>query len=357
MHSPQASPSAPVPELFLPSRLEDLAEVFGKLGGGRSILLADSFDCGTTPVPGGAGPWLGVRTSGTTGQPGTCWHRWDGLRMNAVAASGYRGWVWASPFRADSFAGVQVALQAWVSSGRAVSLAGAWSEQWKLLERLRPQAVCATPTYLDLLAVSEADFRPAGGGWSPQQVTLGGEPLRETVGARLKARFPGARFTLVYAAAEWGLIAKTGRVDGWFEAGDRVSGWSDWRVNEGVLELFREGKWLATGDLAEEQEGRVRILGRASAVANVGGTKVRLAAVEVLAESVPGVRMARAVAEANPVTGQVVGLRYSVLPGADSERVRVALETCLRANLPKAAWPRVWDGAWSGLGPNGKKGT
>ena len=38
-----------------------------------------------------------------------------------------------------------------------------------------------------------------------------------------------------------GLIAKTGRMDGWFEAEDRVSGWLDWRVREGVLELLRDG--------------------------------------------------------------------------------------------------------------------
>ena len=358
MDSSQAPPSDPAPARFLPAKLEDLGAVFETLERGRSVLLGGPMESDPTPgVPLDAGPWLGVRTSGTTGQPGICWHRWEALKSGAVASSGYRDWRWASPFRADSFAGVQVGLQAWVTSGRAVSLEGSWSAQWTLLERLQPQALCATPTYLDLLGLSEGASRSSAPVWSPRQVTLGGEPLREAVGARLKARFPGARFTLIYAAAELGLIAKTGRMDGWFEAKDRVSGWLEWRVREGVLELLRDGKWFVTGDLAEERDGLMRILGRASALANVGGTKVQLARVEALAESVPGVRLARAVAEPNPITGQVVGLRYSLVPGAEAEAVRAALETCLRANLPKVAWPRVWDGTWSQLGPNGKKGT
>lgn len=345
-----------------PRDLAALFDVFETLERGVSVALGDGGKARVPDLPEVGGPCLGLSSSGTTGPARMRWHGWPGLRAGAVGGMAYRGWVWASPFRPDTFAGVQVALQAWVGGGVVRSLSTDWLAPWESLRRWRPDAICATPTYLDLLSTAEATSGSAEGEWVPRQITLGGEPLRESVGRRLGARFPRTRFTVVYASTEAGLIAKTRRLDGWFETGDLVSGWEDWRVRHGELQLARNGEWTGTGDRAEGVEGvegvegRFRVLGRISAVANVGGTKVWLSEVEALAETVEGVRMARAVAARNSVTGEVVALRFVLADGADGERTRAELERRIRAGLPKPAWPRSWEEVGASLGPNAKKG-
>jgi acyl-CoA synthetase (AMP-forming)/AMP-acid ligase II len=264
-----------------------------------------------------------------------------------------RQWCWASPFDPWSFAGVQVALQAWINDGRAVSLQGDWANRWQTLTSERPEALSATPTFLDLLLQNEPAERVA---WTPRQVTLGGEPLRAGLGSRLRARWPEARFTAIYAAAEFGVLLKTQRVDGWYETASLAARWAGWRVEDGVLAVNEAGTWRSTGDCVEVRGDLLRVLGRASEVANVAGSKVSLSQVSLLAEEVEGVARAVAVAEPNPVTGQVVALRFAPVPGADAAVVQQRLEARLRAALPKPAWPRRWVVAELGPDQNAKRG-
>jgi acyl-coenzyme A synthetase/AMP-(fatty) acid ligase len=113
--------------------------------------------------------------------------------------------------------------------------------------------------------------------------------------------------------------------------------------------------WRSTGDEVEVLGRLIRIIGRADQVANVAGTKVSLAEVAAQAEAVSGVRRAMAVARSNPVTGQVVALRFALEPGADEASVRERLEATLRERLPKPAWPRDWTRDEVGLGHNAKR--
>ncbi len=331
--------------------LMDLFSAFDELERGGSVVLGD----GNPDPPDGAEPWLGLFTSGTTREPRLQWHRWGDLRNAAIAAFRLQGWSWASPFRMDSFAGVQVALHAWLAKGRCLALRGPWLEQWALLDREQPEVLSATPTFADLLVVSEP-VRPHGfNRWSPRQLTLGGEPLREPVARRLRARFPESRWTVIYATAEAGVIARTHREDGWFAVSDLVPTWESWRVVEGCLQLKRGCAWIETGDRVEVVGDVFRVLGRTGRIANVGGTKVGLSEVEALAETVPGVQQAIAAAVTNAVSGQVVKLHYALLPGAESSVVRDLLQGALRSGLRKEAWPRVWEEVPAGLGPNAKK--
>jgi len=234
---------------------------------------------------------------------------------------------------------VQVGLQAWLTSQRAITLTGDWDQIWHDLLAQPVHALSATPTFVDLLLQSE----PAEAGqWGPIQITLGGEPLRSALGARLRHRFPSAHFTVIYAAAEFGVLARTHRLDGWYESGSLDRHCGVWRVNGGVLEVQRGAQWRSTGDRVEVDGSLVKVVGRADSVANVAGTKVCLPAIAELAEQVDGVRRATAVAEPSPITGQVVCLRFAVEPGQDAEAIEVALQTSLRQKLPKECWPRRW---------------
>lgn len=286
-------------------------------------------------------PSLSLYSSGSTGLPKQIIWKWSALKRTALLLPTLERWRWATPFRPDSFAGVQVALQAWLTDGKVLGLGRVRDDVWNQLDEERPQALCCTPTFIDLLLQMEPHTQQAGS-WAPKQVTLGGEVLRERLGQRLRERFPTARFTLVYATSELGLILKTHRLDGWYEApGDSCKS-NELRIRDGVLEIKIGDQFISTGDLAEFRGGLLRIVGRADNIANVGGTKVLLASVEELAEQVDGVRRAKAVAETNPVSGQIVALKFAVEQHADPEEVLGRLKDVLLQTLPKPAWPRLW---------------
>lgn len=353
---PSPPVSAPRIQTLLPRSLADLAAVFDQLEDGQSVLLGSTVSP-STPLPESPGPWLGLLSSGTTGPSRTCWHRWPELCRTPVTIPRFRRWTWASPFRPDTYAGVQVALQAWATGGRCLALRGDWSGVWADLNCLRPEALCSTPTFLELLLATEPQPL-SNNAWHPRHITLGGEPLRPGLGQRARQRFPEAGFTAIYAAAELGLLAKSHRPDGWYDSEALRECWDDWSTTEdGRLRVCRAGTWFATGDLVEVAPDRraFRILGRADAIANVAGTKVRLEAVEAAAQEVPGIRSALAWAEPNPVTGQVVGLRFDVLPGVCPRQIQAALEEHLRRRLTKEAWPRRWEQGPPRLGPNAKR--
>ncbi len=325
-----------------PIVLQDLFPIFDMLMRGRSVAVA----AGRTALAGarspeGEGTFLGVFSSGSAGTPKLVWRRWSELLSETRMLDRMTAWVWASPYLPWTFAGVQVALQAWITGGAVISLAKlTFEEAWKVAGTSHWDAISATPTYLDLWIQQE----PAGANHiHMKQVTLGGEALRPACGARLRSRFPDAQFTVIYASAEWGVLLKTNRVDGWYEQDGLDRRRPGWMVGGGLLMLPTEkGGWGTTGDLVERHERLVRVVGRADRVANVGGTKVNLDEVSRLAELEPSVLRAVALAEANSVTGETVSLHYSVKPGMNANEAQVALEAVLRKQLPKAAWPRRW---------------
>ncbi len=322
--------------------LEDLGQAFGLLEQGRNILLlSGGYNPGSAPPAAPVGGWLGLTSSGSTGVPKTVWVHWETLKAQVSQSSLYREWTWASPFLPSTYAGVQVALQAWHSSGRVVQLGLAWPDCVRRILEERVDALSCTPTFIDLLMQNASDAPDTGLGL--RQITLGGEPLRPRLGERLSRSFPRTRFTVLYASAELGLLMRTHRLDGWYELSSLSRLHPRWDVREGQLFVFHNGEWRGTGDLVELATDRVRVIGRADAVANVAGVKVSLAEVTDLAEGVAGVRRAQAFARPNAVTGQVVGLRYSFEGAVNPTAMLEVLQLTLRKRLRKEAWPRIWE--------------
>ena len=324
-------------------------ECFERLERGESVGLGDRFDDEPPPPPGG--PWLGVLSSGSTGRSRRVWRSWEDLKAQARVSPYRNGWHWVTSFRADSFAGIQVAIQAWKDGGTCLFWYGDWESIRRYLAVRPVQGFSTTPTFIDLFLQQEGNLV---GALQPQQITLGGEVLRPGCAERIRSAFPRARFSVIYASAEHGVILKTHRMDGWYEVASMERRFSGWRVcrdgetpgeakDEGVLELrLHSGEWVTTGDRVEHRGDLIRIIGRADRVANVAGSKVGLEEVTTLAEQVPGVRRAWAEAEPNGVTGEVVGLRYCLEEGVDGIALERDLQEFLREKLPKAAWPRKW---------------
>jgi len=339
-----------------PAALGDLFPVFDRLEAGESIALTNGDDIREPlPSPAEPGPWLGVQSSGSTGKPKLFWRPWTRLKQEVRDHSTVRGWTWASPFCPSSFAGVQVALQTYATGGKVVGLDVDWPANWRRLFMEKVDAVSCTPTFLDLLIQNEQE---TSRGYHPVHITLGGEPLRASLGSRLRCRFVPTSFTVVYAAAEFGVLLKTHRLDGWYELPALHKRHPGWRLSEqGELEICQDGHWRGTGDRVELQSGLARVTGRCDEVANVGGTKVSLTQVAEFAEAVPGIRRAVAFAEDNAIAGQIVGLRFQVEEGKSVVEVQNRLEENLRRQLRKEAWPRKWIAEPIDLGPNAKRAS
>lgn len=178
------------------------------------------------------------------------------------------------------------------------------------------------------------------------QVTLGGEPVDQAVLDRLRATFPRARVSWIYASSEVGAAVTVH--DG--RAGFPVA-WLD-RPRDGrptlsiedgelVVSSDRRGEGIAarsrTGDRVELVQDRVVIVGRRDTdEINVGGVKVSAAMVRDVLQSHPGVHWARVSGRRAPIVGQVVAAEVVTDGTVDEQQLRIWTAT----RLADSAVPR-----------------
>lgn len=186
------------------------------------------------------------------------------------------------------------------------------------VERHRVELLPTSPTFLNLILVSEADRRHD---LSPlKRITYGTEPMPESTLRRLHERLPHVRLQQTYGLSEVGILSTRSRDDQslWMKVGG--SGYET-RVVDGMLEIksnsamlgylnapspFTADGWFQTGDAVEVDGDYMRILGRHSELINVGGEKVYPAEVEAVLEDSDWVGEARVYGESNVLTGNVV---------------------------------------------------
>ena len=222
----------------------------------------------------------------------------------------------------------------------------------------------ATPTFWRFL-LAEARSRkttlPA-----LEQITLGGEASPGDLLEDLRATFPGAKVSQVYATTELGSITSVRdgmpglAVDALFSESNptssvRVTDGELWvRAGAGMLGYAGDedsgaapagtapDDWRPTGDLVEIVGDRVLFRGRKSEVINVGGVKVHPLPVEDRIASLESVALARVFGRPNPLTGSIVAAEIvpvGGVAGADVVTLRSEV-TAAVADLPRAWHPR-----------------
>ena len=221
----------------------------------------------------------------------------------------------------------------------------------------------ATPTFWRFLLAEARSRRTA----LPrlEQITLGGEASPGDLLEDLRATFPGAKLSQVYATTELGSITsvRDGRpgiaVDALFSESNpsstvRVTDGELWvRAGAGMLGYAGDedgavpappapDDWRPTGDLVEVVGDRVLFRGRKSEVINVGGVKVHPLPVEDRIASLESVALARVFGRRNPLTGSIVAAEIvpvGGVAGADVAALRTEV-TAAVADLPRAWHPR-----------------
>lgn len=356
-----------------PAELADQAAALGHdvvvtrrsdLAGSFRVVDPDELERSDGPhptAPGAAQPLL-IRTTGTTGVPKAARHDWSvlGRTVARVAPKPQQRWLLA--YGPHQFAGLQVLQH--VAASRATLVAPFPRQPHDGLVALTSQdvtCVSATPTYWRFL-LAEARSRQAT---LPalEQITLGGEAIPGDLLEDLRAAFPEARISQVYASTEFGSVAsvRDGRPgldaaslhseanptanlrvqDGelWVRAGAGMLGYVGAPADAGPDD---EGEWHRTGDLVEVVDGRVLFRGRTSEVINVGGVKVHPLPVEERISALPSVAAARVFGRANRLTGAIVAVE--VVPvggpdGADLDALRGQVRDAV-SDLPRAWQPR-----------------
>jgi acyl-CoA synthetase (AMP-forming)/AMP-acid ligase II len=316
-----------------------------------------------------------MMTSGTTGKPKVAMHSLESLLSRVRGAASFpanREGRWLLTYQPTGFAGVQVILTAMLSRGLiVVPEQRTPSGFYEAARRHQVTQVSATPTFWrSLLMVAEP------GSLNLRQITLGGEAADQATLDRLKAAFPEARITHIYASTEAGVVyavhdGREGFPSAWLE---RPSQGVELRIRDGFLQIktanamrgyvtsesaqpLLDDGWLGTADRCEIRGDRVYVLGRQDSTINVGGSKVYPLAVETFLLGLPGVVEARVFGVKNPVSGALVAAEVVLRPGEERDEARTRILAACREGLAGYQVPRIFKVVDSiQVGASGKKG-
>lgn len=296
---------------------------------------------------------ISLLTSGTMGTPKLIEHTWATIFTMAKVRN-LKPLNWLSTYQGGTYAWFQIMTMVFFVEGQAMTVAADRDPVAQIEAAIRHQvtAISATPTFWRFVLVQLA---PAALQELPlQQITLGGERVDQEILDRLKALFPAATLTHIYASTEAGacIIVRDGREGfpiSWLdERAGEASERPQLQVRDGLLwihsphaALNRSG-WLNTGDRVEIRDDRVFILGRQDqSIINVGGMKFAARDVEQELLRHPSVAWCRVSGRRAPLIGEVVAcdvvLRPDAPPASESDLARY----CSR-KIPPHMVPRFW---------------
>lgn len=266
--------------------------------------------------------WL--LTSGSTGRPSRIGHTLESL---TTVTNQQQPRTWLLPYSPGTYAWWQVVTISLTQADQGlVVVEPSELETWPLIAAEHGvTAASGTPTfwrqtiYRDTEALAKVPL---------EQITLGGEPVDQTILDRLREIFPQARISWIYASSEVGASivvhdGKAGFPQAWLDRGpDPDSERPILAVDneELVITSPHHGAGMdgavRTGDRVEFVGDRVLITGRLdSDEINVGGSKVSGGLIRNVLMAHPGVAWARVFARKAPLVGRMVAAE--VVPNPD----------------------------------------
>lgn len=213
------------------------------------------------------------------------------------------------------------------------------------IERYRVDLLPTSPTFLNLLLISEAYKRYDLS--SLRLVTYGTEVMPQSTLQRMHELFPDLRLLQTYGLSELGILrSKSKGSDSlWVKVGGEgfetkvVDGTLWIRAKSAMLGYlnapspFDEEGWMNTGDMVEVDGEYIRILGRKSEIINVGGQKVYPAEVESVLLQMDNVKDVVVLGEKNPITGSIVTARVNLFEPEEPPAFRKRMRAFCRDRL------------------------
>ena len=215
----------------------------------------------------------------------------------------------------------------------------------RAIETHRVQTLPTSPTFLNLLLISEAYRRYDLS--SLELITYGTEVMPESTLHRIHALFPHVQLLQTYGLSELGILRSKSRDSNslWVKIGGEGF---ETKVVDGVLWIrarsamlgylnapspFDEEGWMNTQDVVEVDGEYIRILGRRSEIINVGGQKVYPAEVESVLLQIPNIKDVVVVGERHPITGQIVTACVNLFEPEDLTELKRRVRAFCRERL------------------------
>ncbi len=215
----------------------------------------------------------------------------------------------------------------------------------KAVQKFNVELLPTSPTFFNLILLSEAYKKYDIS--SLKLMTYGTEAMPESTLKRFHELFPNIRLLQTYGLSEVGILrSKSKSSDSlWVKVGGEGF---ETRIVDGVLHVkaksamlgylnapspFTEDGWFDTGDLVEVDGDYIKFLGRKSEVINVGGEKVYPAEVESVIQEVDNVAEVTVSGEKNPIVGNIVCAKVTLLRDEDHKQVIVRLKKYCRQKL------------------------
>lgn len=285
-------------------------------------------------------------TSGSSGKSKASVHRFSRLVKNVLQKPGaaYRTLIF---LMFDHIGGVNTLLHVLCNGGTAVFVRDrAVPTVCHAIESQRIQLLPTTPTFLNMLLIS--DQRQAYDLSSLELVTYGTEPMSLATLKALNQALPGVRCKQTYGLTEVGILPTRSDDPGstWMKVGGERH---EIRIVDGILWIrtdaamlgylnapspFDEDGWLNTGDMVEEQDGYLRILGRESEIINVGGEKVYPSEVENLILQVENISDVVVSGKPSALTGHLVFATVQLVEPEPAAQVEQRVRAHCRQHLP-----------------------
>jgi len=213
------------------------------------------------------------------------------------------------------------------------------------IEKYKVQLLPTSPTFLNLLLISEAYKRYDMS--SVSLVTYGTEVMPESTLQRINQALPNVKLQQTYGLSELGILRSKSKSNDslWVKVGGEGY---ETKVIDGILWIkahsamlgylnapnpFDEEGWMNTGDMVEVEGEYIRILGRKSEIINVGGQKVYPSEVESVLLQMENVKDAVVFGEANPITGNIVAARINLFEPEDTREFRKRMHIYCREKL------------------------
>lgn len=272
------------------------------------------------------GSGLVLFSSGTSGEPKGMLHNLDALlgRYKNLSARKDRSLLL---LLIDHIGGLDSAFRC-LFSGSTLVIPEARSPEaaGRAIASHQVNVLPASPTFLNLMLLSgtaqEHDLSTV------EIIAYGAEAMPQKVLTRLGKAFPKAQLQQKFGTSETGAIRiksvdneslffriedpdtkwKIVEEELWLKTPSRVLGY----LNAADDGLEADG-WYRTGDLVETDEhNNLKIIGRASALINVGGQKVHPAEVEAILNDIEGIEALHIYGKEAPITGSTVACEIVV---------------------------------------------
>ena len=268
-------------------------------------------------------PGLVLFSSGSTGEPKAALHNMARLLEKFQVPR--HSLVTLAFLLLDHIGGINTLFYILSNTGTVVTPEGrAPDDIGAAIERHRVELLPTTPTFLNLLLLSEAHRRHDFS--SVKQITYGTEPMPASTLARVHGLFPGVRLLQTYGLSELGILRSKSKAPDslWVRVGgegfetkvvDRLLWIRARSAMLGYLNApspFDAEGWFNTGDEVEVDGEYLRILGRRSELVNVGGQKVYPVEVENALLTMPNVRDVTVRGEPNSITGQTLAAAFQL---------------------------------------------